>query len=608
MKGIALGLCQWNDGLLWYQGKIWTPKDEGIRTSLIAKHHKPPQAGYGGTAKTTVLISRRYYWPKIREDIKRFIKNWDTCQTTKVVRHAPYGLLESHEAPDRPWQSIAMDFITDLPKSEGHDTILVVIDRLIKMSHFIPYSKDLDARQFANLFMKEIVWLHGLPHDIITDRGSLFTSALWKGTTGKLGIERRLSPAFHKKTNGPTERTNAILEQYLRAYINYQQDDWCGYLPLAEFAYNNGYQETIDDTPFFANYRINPEYEMIGHLIQGIQTKREEMTQLHESLRNEMVAGQLRQKEYYDLHRKPDPNLPSGDIVWLLPCNIKTTRPSKKLDYKKIRPFQILAEIGTSAYKLALPPSMAIHNTFHISLLDPYQDNRFPSQIKEPPPPIQIEGEDEYEDDEITDSRLHYNKLQYRAQWKGSSTEHEKVWYPGETFNSAEHTVQQFHRSYPGTPGVDTRHDQNIDLCTTPVVKQERRSHTPESDAQRIARNATPTSPEYLRSPKREVADGSLNWMDCTDDGCQIHLGEKNKGQGGTHNSPGDRGNQVSPMTSTGDMRWKRTQERTGSRNSPVEGEPEGLITKSRAGSIVSTTIATNIDGKSWTRDLTTDK
>ena len=82
-----------------------------------------------------------------------------------------------------------MDFITDLPKSDGYDTILVVIDRLTKMSHFIPCSKDLDARQFANILIKEIVRLGGLPHDIITDRGTIFTSGLWKETRGKLGNE-----------------------------------------------------------------------------------------------------------------------------------------------------------------------------------------------------------------------------------------------------------------------------------------------------------------------------------------------------------------------------------------------------------------------------------
>jgi len=155
-------------------------------------------------------------------------------------------------------------------------------------------------------------------------------------------------------------------------------------------------------------------------------------------------------------------------MVLLLPPNIKTTRPSKKLDYKKIGPFKILAKIGASAYKLPLLPSMAIYNTFHISLLEPDQDNRFPSQIKEPPPPIQREGEDIYELDEIIDSRLHYNKLQYRAKWKGHSPEHDKVWYPAENFNNAEHAVQRFHRRYPGKPGVDTCHNQQIVVCTPP--------------------------------------------------------------------------------------------------------------------------------------------
>jgi len=192
-----------------------------------------------------------------------------------VVRHASYGLLQSNEAPDRPSKSIAMEFITDLPKPEEYDTILVVIDQLTKMSHVVPCSKDLDARQFANFFMKEIVRLHRPSHDILTDWEALCISGLWKEPTGKLEIESRLRMAFNPQTDGQTEWTTAILQQYLRAYIHYQQDDWCGYLLLAEFAYNNGYQETIKNTPFFANYGINPEYEMIGLLIQGPQTKLE---------------------------------------------------------------------------------------------------------------------------------------------------------------------------------------------------------------------------------------------------------------------------------------------------------------------------------------------
>ena len=124
-----------------------------------------------------------------------------------MVRHAPYRLLQSSEAPNRRSKSIGMDFITNLPKSAGYDTILVVIHQLTTMSHFIPCAKDLDPRQFADLFMKEIVRLHRLPHDSITNRVTLFTSDLWKETMGKLGIERRLSTAFHPQTEG-ADRTN----------------------------------------------------------------------------------------------------------------------------------------------------------------------------------------------------------------------------------------------------------------------------------------------------------------------------------------------------------------------------------------------------------------
>jgi len=409
----------------------------------------------------------------MRDTIKQYVKNCDICQRTKVVRHAPYGLMKPNEAPDRPWRSISMDFITDLPKSKENDAILIVIDRLTKMAHLLPWTKEMNARQFSELFVREIFRLHGLPNDIITDRGSIFTSDLWKETTKQLGIERRLSTAFHPQTDGQTERTNSTLEQYLRAYVNYQQDNWKELLPMAEFAYNNGYQESIKHTPFFANYGINPEYQTIGHLMQGKITPPEDMSQLHDTLQAEMTEAQLRHKEYYDAGRKPDPNLQSGDMVWLLPENIRTTRPCKKLDYKKIGPFKILAKIGGSAYKLDLPRSMRIHNTFHISLLELYNDDKLPSQKTQPPPPIIIEGEPEYELEQIVDSRLHYGKLQYRAKWTGYPPEHDKVWYPYDDFENTSIAKQQFHQRYPRKPSLDQdrgtkqRRDSGLNITRT---------------------------------------------------------------------------------------------------------------------------------------------
>jgi len=116
MKGVALGLCQWKDGYLWHQGKIWVPNKEEIWTNLIRRDHYVRQAGHGGTAKTTELLQRKYNWLHMREAIKQYVSNCDTCQRIKVVRHAPYGLMKPNEAPDRPWKLISMDFIRDLPK------------------------------------------------------------------------------------------------------------------------------------------------------------------------------------------------------------------------------------------------------------------------------------------------------------------------------------------------------------------------------------------------------------------------------------------------------------------------------------------------------------
>ena len=93
MKGVALGLCKWKDKHLWYEGKMWIQEDEGLRTTIISRCQDNPLAGHGGIAKTTELITRQYYWPKMHETIKRYIKNCETCQRSKAVRHAPYGLL-----------------------------------------------------------------------------------------------------------------------------------------------------------------------------------------------------------------------------------------------------------------------------------------------------------------------------------------------------------------------------------------------------------------------------------------------------------------------------------------------------------------------------------
>ena len=173
------------------------------------------------------------------------------------------------------------------------------------------------------------------PRDIITDMGSLFTLDLWRNITEKLGIKRRIRMAFHPRIDEQTKQTNGILEQYLQAYVNYQQEYWNELLHMVEFAYKNRYQETIKRTLFYANYRVNPEHPLITHLMTEKIISATGMKELHDTLQAEMATAQLRHKESYDQNSEPDLKLKSGDMVWLVPCNIHTTRPSKKLDWKK---------------------------------------------------------------------------------------------------------------------------------------------------------------------------------------------------------------------------------------------------------------------------------
>ena len=204
-KNTALGLCKIENGFLTYEDKIWIPDNPKIRIEILQTNHDSITAGHQGMAKTYEKISRNYYWPHMRKDIERYVKNCDTCQRIKPTNHAPFGLLKPLQAPERPWSSISMDFITGLPESDGHDSIWVVVDRLTKMAYFTPCKETMKAAEFAKLFMNTIFRHHGLPKNIAIDRLSLFTSQYWKELTKYLGIRRNLSTAFHPQTDGQTE-------------------------------------------------------------------------------------------------------------------------------------------------------------------------------------------------------------------------------------------------------------------------------------------------------------------------------------------------------------------------------------------------------------------
>jgi hypothetical protein len=284
-----------------------------------------------------------------------------------------------------------------------------------------------------------------------------FTSQFWKKVMEAMGTSRNLSTAFHPESDGQTERINAILEQYLRAYCNYQQNNWNELLPMAEFCYNNCRSGTTKVSPFFANYGYHPRFtQPLGEVTGELPEVSEyvgTLNRLHENLRAEVHYAQTAHAEQANWHRHPDPVLRAGDQVWLKRKNVKTTRPSNKLDYKLLGPYTILARVGSRAYKLDLPSNIQIHPVFHISLLEPSQptSTTIPWHIQPPPLPIILDDEEEWEVEEIVDSQRHRGKIQYRVKWTGFH-DPDTTWYPTENFRNSPDAVTQFHRRYPNKP------------------------------------------------------------------------------------------------------------------------------------------------------------
>jgi hypothetical protein len=207
---------------------------------------------------------------------------------------------------------------------------------------------------------------------------------------------------------------NAIMEQYLRAHVNYLQNDWAEWLPLAEFAANNQASETTGSSPFFANKGFDPrcQFDLSPAATNDINdqwalTTSKALAEIHNHLHAEINRANLRHQDNANNRRLPAPNYQNGDLIWLDGRNWKTWWPSKKLNNKRHGPFKIIENISPYAYRIELPPSMKCHNVFHVSLLEPAADDAYPGQNTEPPPPVEIDGEDEYFIEAVLDSRIH---------------------------------------------------------------------------------------------------------------------------------------------------------------------------------------------------------
>ena len=241
-----------------YQPRLCVPK--GRRNFILREAHENPlESAHAGLEQLWQNLSQKFYWKRMKADIIEWCKSCDVCQKTKFTNFNKFGYLIPNPIPARPYQSILMDFIVNLPWSNGYNAIFVVVNRLSKRGSFIPCTTGLTAEEFAELFIREIVCKYGLPDSIITDRDPRWTSDFWRGIAHFLKTKMSLSSAHHPQHDGQTEILNKYLATMMRAYISDDLDDWAAWLHILEFAYNNAVHSSMGVSPNFLTYGFQPK-------------------------------------------------------------------------------------------------------------------------------------------------------------------------------------------------------------------------------------------------------------------------------------------------------------------------------------------------------------
>ncbi|MBW0500000.1 hypothetical protein O181_039715 [Austropuccinia psidii MF-1] len=241
-----------------------------------------------------------------------------------------------------------MEFITQLPLSKNFDSTIVVVDRFSKMVIFIPAYSKINTLDLAQIFISNVFAKNGLPVNIVSNKGLLFFSSFWTQLCQQLKISRDLQTSFHPEKYGQRQRVNQIIEQYLRMYVSYHQDDWHIWLPLAEFPYNNAEHSSTNQSTFFTIYERNTSFDSI-HISENtpagkLSTKLQSVNYVFK----EELESAIRQfKKYGARNRKIPPYFQPGDKVWLASKNIKTTRPTKKFPEGWLGPFEVLRRLAS---------------------------------------------------------------------------------------------------------------------------------------------------------------------------------------------------------------------------------------------------------------------
>jgi len=214
-------------------------------------HNTLMESMHGGHAKTYNKVATTYCWPKMSRDIKRYVSTCNICQKAKPRRHAPAGLLQPIPILSQPFKVVSMDFIPELPLSDGFNNVLVIVDKLTKYRIFIPTTTNITEVETTALFFKHVISKFGIPRQVILDRDTRWHGEFWKEICNRMGMIRSLTIAYHSQADGQMEVLNQSLESYSWAYVGPSRDDWTSYLDVLALLYNSTPHTTTGYAPAY---------------------------------------------------------------------------------------------------------------------------------------------------------------------------------------------------------------------------------------------------------------------------------------------------------------------------------------------------------------------
>jgi hypothetical protein len=247
------------ENTLFFKTKLWVLESDQLKLDVIRKIHDQFASEHSDMRRTHKYLSKWYYWSQVRKLVERYVRNCHICKRFKSTRDKYSELLNLLSISNCSWTNIIMNFVTELSESKEFNAILMMINRLTKMHHYISCKAeedDTNAEETTRLLINHVWKLHELSSTIMSNRESQFISFVWKIVCKTLRINVKLSTAFHSKIDDQSEIANQKMKRYLRSYCNYQQDDWFDWLFMTEFASNAATSASTELFVFMINYEF----------------------------------------------------------------------------------------------------------------------------------------------------------------------------------------------------------------------------------------------------------------------------------------------------------------------------------------------------------------